>query len=163
MAHEESGWVIMESPGKKGKDYFKDVAASPMAYLYKESFNDRPGKYAKGLSFAEAFNLDYDSISAKPELTEKIIDIAEKTADSYNRAISAMNQNGRKKGRKSAVDTSIQIGTVSAELQNGIRKISRLCKAGSIRHAVLREIDNALENQPEAKTVQWVLLAGIFC
>lgn len=153
--------ININEPGKRGKDYFKDVAASPMAYLYKESFNDRPGKYAKGLSFEEAFGLDYDSISVKPELTEKIIDIAEKTADSYNRAISAMNQNSRKKGRKSAVDTSVQIGAVSAELQNGIRKISKLCKSESIRLAVLREIDKSMKNQSEAKTVQWVLLAGI--
>ncbi len=43
--------ININEPGKRGKDYFKDVAASPMAYLYKESFNDRPGKYAKGLSF----------------------------------------------------------------------------------------------------------------
>ncbi len=154
--------ININEPGKRGKDYFKDVAASPMAYLYKESFNDRPGKYARGLSFEEAFGLDYDSISVKPELTKKIIDIAEKTADSYNRAISAMNQNSRKKGRKSAVDTSVQIGAVSVELQNGIRKISKLCKSKNIRLAVLREIDNALKNRPEAKTVQWVLLAGIF-
>ena len=98
-----------------------------------------------------------------PKTANWIIDIAEKTADSYNRAISAMNQNGRKKGKKNSVDTSVQIGAVSAELQNGIRKISKLCKSENIRLAVLREIDNALKCQPEAKTVQWVLLAGIFC
>lgn len=73
------------------------------------------------------------------------------------------NENAKAEYSEVTVDTSVQIGAVSAELQNGIRKISKRCKTENIRLAVLREIDNVLKNQPEAKTVQWVLLAGIFC
>ena len=90
------------------------------------------------------------------------MDIANKTAIAYNRAVTKILSAAIKRGRHGQNNTDAGMSDIAVILTSGIEKISKLCKTDAHRLAVLREIDTAVRNQKEAKTEQWILLSGIW-
>ncbi len=108
----------------------------------------------------------YSSVKCAPSAQMKLCpwhnEVANKTAIAFNRAVTKILSAANKRGRHGQYNTDAGMSDIAVILTSGIERISTLCKTEVYRLAVLREIDNAVRNQKEAKTEQWVLLAGMW-
>ena len=148
------------NPKKQNKNY--DCRA-PMAYLYNEACADKTPRSKNGKFFSDLPDINYGNIKGvrKDEIA-KIMDVAKKTATTYNRAVTRTLSAANKRGRRGQNNTDVGISDIAVILTSGIERISKLCKTEAHRLTVLREIDNAVCNQKRAETEQWVLLAGMW-
>ena len=146
-------------PKKQDKDY---ECRSPMAYLYNEACADKTPRSRNGKFFSDLPGIDYSRIKGvRKDDIAKIMDIANKTAIAYNRAVTKMLSAANKRGRHGQNNTDAGMSDIAVILTSGIERISKLCKTEAHRLAVLREIDNMMHVQKRAETEQWVLLAGV--
>ncbi|MBQ6264018.1 MAG: hypothetical protein IJK60_01050 [Clostridia bacterium] len=152
--------ISSEKPKKQNKNY---ECRAPMAYLYNEACADKTPRSKNGKFFSDLSGIDYGKIKGvrKDEIA-KILDVANKTATAYNRAVTKILSAANKRGKHGQNNTDIGMSDIAAILTSGIERIAKLCKTEAHRLAVLREIDNAVSNQKKAETVQWVLLAGVW-
>ncbi len=147
-------------PKKQDKNY---ECRSPMAYLYNESCADKTPRSKNGKFFSDLPGVDYSKIKGvrKDEIS-KTLDVANKTAMAYNRAVTRILSAANKRGRHGQNNTDAGMSDIVSILTSGIETISKLCKTEAHCLAVLREIDNAVRKQKRAETEQWVLLAGMW-
>ncbi len=151
------------SSGKLKKQDKNYECRSPMAYLYNEACADKTPRSKNGKFFSDLPSIDYGKIKGvrKDEIA-KIMDIANKTATAYNRAVMKILSAANKCGRHGQNNTDAGMSDIAVILTSGIERISKLCKTEAHRLAVLREIDNAVRKQKKAETEQWMLLAGVW-
>ena len=162
--NEPEFWRYINISSGKPKNSDKNYECrSPMAYLYNEACDDKTPRSKNGKYFSDLPGIDYGIIKGvrKNEIA-KILDIANKTATAYNRAVTKILSAANKRGRHGQSNTDIGMSDIAVILTSGIERISKLCKTEAHRLAVLREIDNAMRTQKDAKTEQWVLLAGVW-
>ena len=147
-------------PKKHNKDY---ECRSPMAYLYNEVCADKTPRSKNSKFFSDLPGIDYTKIKGvrKDEIA-KIMDIANKTAIAYNRAVMKILSAANKRGKHGQNNTDAGMSDIAVILTSGIERISKLCKTEAHHLAVLREIDNAVRNQKRAETEQWILLGGVW-
>ena len=151
--------ISSRKPEKHDKNY---ECRSPMVYLYNEACADKTPRSKNGKYFSDLPGIDYGKIKGvRRDEIAKIIDIASKTATAYNRAVTKILGAANKHGRHGQNNTDAGMSDIAVILTSGIERISKLCKTEAHRLAVLREIDNAMRTQKDAKTEQWLLLAGI--
>ncbi len=151
------------SSGKQKKQNKNYECRSPMAYLYNEACADKTPRSKNGKFFSDLPGIDYGRIkSLRKEDITKILDVANKTATAYNRAVTKILSAANKRSRHGQNNTDAGMNDIAVILTSGIERISKLCKTDAHRLAVLREIDNAVRNQKRAETEQWILLAGVW-
>ncbi|MBQ6263988.1 MAG: hypothetical protein IJK60_00900 [Clostridia bacterium] len=162
--NEPEFWRYINISSGKPKNNDKNYECrSPMAYLYNEACADKTLRSKNGKFFSDLPGIDYGKIKGvrKDEIA-KILDTANKTATAYNRTVMRILSAANKRGRHGQNNTDAGMSDIAVILTSGIERISKLCKTESHRLAVLREIDNAMRTQKDAKTEQWVLLAGVW-
>ena len=146
-------------PKKQDKNY---ECRSPMAYLYNEACADKTPRSKNGKYFSDLPGIDYSKIKGvRKEEIDKIMDVANKTATTYNKSVMKILSTANRRGRHWQNNTDAGMSDIAVILTSGIERISKLCKTEAYRLTVLREIDNSMHVQKEAQTEQWVLLAGV--
>ena len=154
---------IRISDGKAGDPSKWNDCPAPMVYLYKEAAVDRAPKSRNGKYFADLPGVDFGKIKGvRQDEIEKMLFIAAGTAAAYNPTVMKLRSAAARRGRHGQYDPDAGMRDLAAILASGIERISKLCKTDAHRLAALRAIDAAVRTQKEAKTEQWVLLAGVW-
>ncbi|MBR3438309.1 MAG: hypothetical protein IKH13_02250, partial [Clostridia bacterium] len=144
--NEPEFWKYINISSGKPETHNKNYECrSPMVYLYNEACSDKTPRSKNGKFFSDLPGIDYGKIKGvKKEETVKILDIANKTAATYNRAVTKILSAANKRGRHGQNNTDAGMSDIAVILTSGIERISKLCKTEAHRLAVLREIDNAM-------------------
>lgn len=160
--NEPEFWKSIRISGGKAGDPAKwDDCRAPMAYLFKEATADRAPKGRNGKYFSDLPGVDFGKIKGvRQDEIEKMLSIAAGTAAAYNRTVMKLRSAAARRGRHGQNDPDAGMRDLTAILTSGIERISKLCKTDAHRLAALRAIDAAVRTLKEAKTEQWVLLAG---
>lgn len=162
--NEPEFWKSIRISGGKAGDPAKwDDCRAPMAYLFKEATADRAPKGRNGKYFSDLPGVDFSKIKGlRQHEIEKMLSIAAGTAAVYNHTVMKLRSAAARRGRHGQNDPDAGMRDLTAILTSGIERIAKHCKTNAHRLAALREIDAAVHTQKEAKTEQWVLLAGVW-
>ena len=91
-----------------------------------------------------------------------MLSIVAGAAAANNHTVMKLRSAAARRGRHGQNDPDAGMRNLAAILASGVERSANLCKTEAHLLAALRAIDNAIRAQNEAKTEQWVLLAGMW-